>query len=405
MRNFTLFLILFISYYTFDNSIRAQNFKITGKIISNADIKTGADQTEKYLPLIKNKSIAIVGNQTSLINNIHLVDSLLKLNINIKKVFCPEHGFRGEAEAGANIENSTDKRSGLPVISLYGKNKKPKSEDLKEIDLIIYDIQDVGARFYTYISTLHYVMEACAENNKELIILDRPNPNGNYVDGPVLNKKFASFVGMHEVPIVHGMTVGEYAMMINGENWLTKGLKCKLNVISVKNYDHSNFYILPVKPSPNLNNMNAIYLYPSLCLFEGTVVSVGRGTNLPFLLLGHPLLENADTSFTPHSIPGMSQEPPYKNQICYGYNLGEFATSILRTDEKLNLFWLIDLYNRLSTKTKFFNDFFDKLAGNDELRKQIITGKSEEEIRKSWTNDLLKFKKIRKKYLLYPDFE
>ena len=383
----------------------SQNYKIDGKIITAKDIKTGADQTEVYLPLLKNKQIGIVSNQTSLIGKMHLIDSLLSLKINIKKVFCPEHGFRGDSEAGAKIENNIDSKTNLPIISLYGKNKKPGKADLNGLDIVIFDIQDVGVRFYTYISTLHYVMEACAENNIQLIVFDRPNPNGYYVDGPVLDPKFSSFVGMHKVPIVHGMTIGEYAEMINGEKYLSNQLKCNLKVVKVLNYSHKDYYILNVKPSPNLTNMNAVYLYPSLCLFEGTVMSIGRGTSKPFQIIGHPLLENTDYSFTPASIKGMSENPPYKGEICNGYDLSEFSTAILRSEAKLNLFWLIDTYKRLFNKTKFFNDFFDKLAGNDLLRKQIIEGKSEEEIKSSWETDLKVFKDIRKKYLLYPDFE
>lgn len=397
--------LLIIFYLLFIPIVNAQDYKILGKIISKSDIKTGAEQIEQYLSYIQNKKVAVVGNQTSYINKTHLVDSLLKLNISVKKVFSPEHGFRGENEAGAKIDNSFDLKTNLPVISLYGKKMKPTKEDLNGIDIVLFDIQDVGVRFYTYISTLHYIMEACSENNIQLIVLDRPNPNGYYIDGPVLKTKFTSFVGLHPVPIVYGMTIGEYALMINGEKWLSKGIKCNLKVISVFNYNHSNYYLLPIKPSPNLINMNAVYLYPSLCLFEGTVVSVGRGTKKPFQCVGHPLLDKADISFKPESIPGMSENPPFKDQVCYGYELSEYAVSILRADAKLNLFWLMDLYKRLSEKTVFFNDFFDKLAGNDELRKQIITGKTEDEIRKSWEEDVAKFKKIRKKYLLYVDFE
>lgn len=397
---YIFFFLLFSDFYA-----NSQDYKVDGKLITSKDIKTGADQLEVYLPVLQHKNIAIVANQTSVINKTHLVDSLLSLRLKLNKVFCPEHGFRGDAEAGAKIENKIDTKTGLPIISLYGENKKPKKEDLKGLDVVIFDIQDVGVRFYTYISTLHYVMEACAENNILLLILDRPNPNGYYIDGPVLNPKFTSFVGMHAVPVVHGLTIGEYAMMINGEKWLQNQINCKLNVIKVRNYKHSDYYILPIKPSPNLTNMNAVYLYPSLCFFEGTVVSIGRGTNTPFQIVGHPLFENTDYNFTPVSIKGMSENPPYKNQICYGYDLSEFSVSIIRSEAKLNLFWLIDSYKRLSAKTKFFNDFFDKLAGNDLLRKQIIEGKSEDEIRKTWEIDLKKFKEIRKKYLLYADFE
>lgn len=400
-----IYIYIFFFLFFSDFYANSQDYKVDGKLITSKDIKTGADQLEVYLPVLQHKNIAIVANQTSVINKTHLVDSLLSLRLKLNKVFCPEHGFRGDAEAGAKIENKIDTKTGLPIISLYGENKKPKKEDLKGLDVVIFDIQDVGVRFYTYISTLHYVMEACAENNILLLILDRPNPNGYYIDGPVLNPKFISFVGMHAVPVVHGLTIGEYAMMINGEKWLPNQINCKLNVIKVRNYKHSDYYILPIKPSPNLTNMNAVYLYPSLCFFEGTVVSIGRGTNTPFQIVGHPLFENTDYNFTPVSIKGMSENPPYKNQICYGYDLSEFSVSIIRSEAKLNLFWLIDSYKRLSAKTKFFNDFFDKLAGNDLLKKQIIEGKSEDEIRKTWEIDLKKFKEIRKKYLLYADFE
>lgn len=386
-------------------SCKSQEFKIAYKSMQNSTIQTASEQTEKYLPLLKNKQIAIVANPTSMIGNTHLVDSLLSLGLQIKKVFSPEHGFRGEQEAGESVQNLVDSKTKLPLISLYGDNKKPKLSDLQGIDLIVFDIQDVGARFYTYISTLHYVMEACAESNITLLILDRPNPNGYYMDGPVLEKKFASFVGLHPIPIVHGMTIAEYASMINGEKWLKKGIQCKLQIIKVKNYNHNYYYVLPIKPSPNLITMSAIYLYPSLCLFEGTTVSVGRGTMKPFQLLGHPNLDSTNFSYTPKTIKGMSAEPPYKNIKCFGYELSEYSTNILKIEKKINLFWLIDLYKRLSPKGEFFTPFFDKLAGNDELRKQIIAGKTEEEIRQSWQADLKKFKQIRKKYLLYIDFE
>ena len=385
--------------------VRAQDDTAAHKMIRNTSIQTAAEQTGKYLPLLMNKNIAVVANPTSMIGNTHLVDSLLSLGIQIKKVFCPEHGFRGDQEAGETVLNIIDKKTNLPVISLYGNNKKPKPADLVGIDMVIFDIQDVGARFYTYISTLHYVMEACAENNVELLVLDRPNPNGYYVDGPVLDMKFSSFVGMHPVPIVHGMTIAEYALMINGEKWLKNGIQCKLKTITLNHYNHTDYFNLPIKPSPNLLNMSAVYLYPTLCLFEGTVVSVGRGTMKPFQILGHPKLESENYSFTPMAIKGMSADPPYKHQKCFGYDLSDYSLSILKNEKKLNLFWLLDLYQRLSSKGEFFTPFFDKLAGTDVLRKQIIAGKKEEEIRQSWQEDLIQFKKIRKKYLLYGDFE
>jgi len=399
-----LILIILIIFLNVIN-IMAQEDITSNKIILSSDIKTGSEQTERYLPWIKGKNVAIVANQSTTIHNTNLVDSLLSLGINIKKVFCPEHGFRGEAEAGETIKNKIDTKTGLNVISLYGDNKKPKAEDLKGIDIVIFDVQDVGARFFTYISTMHYVMEACAENNVEFIVLDRPNPNGYFIDGPVLEPKFTSFVGMHPVPIIHGMTIAEYATMINDEGWLKNGIKCKLKYVTVFNYNHAYLYILPVKPSPNLLNMNAVYLYPSLCLFEGTVVSVGRGTNTPFQIVGNPQLENTDFEFTPHSIQGMAKDPLYTNIVCHGYNLTEYSVNILRNEKKMNLFWIMDFYKRLKNKGTFFTPFFDKLAGTDKLRNQIIEGVSEDDIRKSWQPALNKFKLMRKKYLLYPDFE
>lgn len=373
------------------------------KVIYPKDIKTGADQTEFYLPLLVNKSVGVVTNQTGTIGKTHIVDSLLKLNINIEKVFSPEHGFRGQASAGEHVNSGIDQQTGLAIISLYGSHKKPTATDLADIDIVLFDIQDVGARFYTYISTLHYLMEACAENNKELIVLDRPNPNGHYVDGPILKPEFSSFVGLDPIPIVHGMTVGEYAMMLNGEKWLKNGEQCNLTVIAIKNYSHDMLYQIPVSPSPNLPNMAAIYLYPSLCLFEGTVMSIGRGTNSPFQLYGHPDLTEYDTTFKPVSIAGKAPHPKYENQLCQGYYLSGFAESFIPNMGQLYLFWLVDSYTNLKDKTDFFQPFFDTLAGTDQLRKQIESGKTIKEIKDSWQEGLDNFKKIRKKYLLYPD--
>ncbi len=395
---------LILSIVIICNKIYSQE-AVLHRVVTQSEIQNGADKTHKYLSLIKGKSVAIVANQTSLIGKTHLVDSLLKLKINIVKIFCPEHGFRGESEAGEYINSSIDNKTGLKVISLYGKNKKPSPADIKNVDIMIFDLQDVGVRFYTFISTLHYVMEACAENNIPLVILDRPNPLGYYVDGPVLDMKYSSFVGMHPVPIVHGMTIAEYAQMINGEGWLKNKINCKLHIICVLNYNHTYYYILPIKPSPNLVNMNGIYLYPSLCLFEGTVVSIGRGTIKPFQVIGHPQLDGTDYSFIPKPMKGMSENPLHANQVCYGYDLSEYAVTFQRFEKQINIFWLIDLYKRLSSKIEFFNNFFDKLAGSDNLRKQIIAGKSESEIRENWKLDIKKFKEIRKKYLLYIDFE
>ena len=361
--------------------------------INAQNLTLGAERTNAYLPLLVGKNIAIAGNQTSMINNTHLVDSLLSLKINVVKVFSPEHGFRGQADAGAKIEDGLDEKTGIPIISLYGKNKKPQSEELKAIDIIIFDIQDVGARFYTYISTLHYIMEAAAENSIKVILLDRPNPNGHYVDGPIREKDFESFVGMHPVPIVHGMTIGEYAKMIIGQNWISK--KCDLTVIEMKNYTHDMHYDLPVKPSPNLPNSRSVNLYPSLCLFEGTNISIGRGTNYPFQHFGAPYLES-DYSFTPKSGEG-SKSPKHENQKCFGTDL-RFQDNYLT---KINLNWLISIYNKYPEKERFFNNFFDKLAGTDKLRLQIIEGKTSQEIKLSWQENLNNFKKIREKYLIY----
>lgn len=366
-------------------------------------MKTGAEQTGKYFPFIKGKNIVVVAHPASMIKDKHLVDTLLKAGIKVKKVFAPEHGFRGDAEAGERIKNNIDAQTRLPVISLYGNHFKPKPEDLKDVDAVLFDLQDVGVRFYTYLSTLHYVMEACAENKKQLIVLDRPNPNGHYVDGPVLEPKYKSFSGMHPVPIVYGMTIGEYAQMLNGEGWLAGGVKCNLKVIPVENYSHRDLYQLPVKPSPNLPNMSSVYLYPSLCLFEGTMVSVGRGTDKPFQQFGYPQLKGSTHVFTPVSIKGMSEEPLYKEQLCYGYDVSRYGEVYIKYTRQLHLFWLINLYKRCESKEKFFNDYFDFLAGNETLRKQIISGMEEEEIRKTWQEGLKKFKEIRKKYLLYAE--
>jgi uncharacterized protein YbbC (DUF1343 family) len=371
------------------------------------ELLTGAERTDMYLPMLEGKRLGIVANQTSVIGSTHLVDSLMSIGGRgtvIRKVFCPEHGFRGEAEAGGIIDNGMDAGTGLPVISLYGRNRKPSAGSLEDLDAIVFDIQDVGARFYTYISTLFYVMQACAENDRELILLDRPNPNGFYVDGPVLDTTYRSFVGMHEVPVVYGMTIGEYAMMINGEGWLGKNLYCDLVVIPCLAYDHSMKYILPVSPSPNLPNMNAIYLYPSTCFFEGTVISEGRGTDFPFEVFGHPDLENAYFAFTPESIHGKSENPKLKGETCLGMDLRYLRNSKER-DRRINLSWLLFAYENFPEKEAFFIPYFEKLAGTAQLRQQIMDGMTGDDIRSSWTEGIAAFKKIRKKYLLYPDFE
>jgi uncharacterized protein YbbC (DUF1343 family) len=367
-------------------------------------IKTGADQTDLYINYLKGRNIGMVVNPTSIIskNKTVLVDSLLKRGISIKKIYGPEHGFRGNASDGATVSNDVDTRTGIPVVSLYGGKLKPTPADLKGINLMIFDIQDVGARFYTYISTLHYVMEACAENNIELMILDRPNPNGFYVDGPVLDTAFKSFVGMHPIPVVHGMTIAEYAQMINGEGWLKNRVKCKLKVIKVANYSHDLPYTLPVNPSPNLNSAQSILLYPGICFFEGTTLSLGRGTQFPFQVVGHPALKGKyDFSFTPVSIPGMSDNPPQKNVECFGTDFRNYNTNALRKSKQLNLSWLLAFYQNFPNKSQFFIAYFTQLAGTNQLRKQIEAGLNEEQIRQSWEPALSKFKLTREKYLLY----
>ena len=368
-------------------------------------LRTGADQTELYFDRIKqSKGIAVVANQTSVVAGVHLVDTLISAGIPLIKVFAPEHGFRGEAEAGAYIKSATDPKTGLPIVSLYGSKKKPAADDLQDIDVVVFDIQDVGARFYTYISTLAYIMEACAEQNITLLILDRPNPHGYYVDGPILDPAFTSFVGMHQIPIVHGMTIAEYARMLNGEGWLKNGVQCKLEWVKVEGYNHNTRYQLPIYPSPNLPDMESVYLYPSLCLFEGTIISVGRGTDLPFRIIGHPEYAGGDFEFTPRAIPGVSENPPYKGIKCKGLNLSEYAADI-QNKGGLRLEWLIEMHRSLGKDPKFFSNFFDKLAGTAELKNQINAGKSETQIIESWQPGLNKFKIMRKQYLLYEDFE
>lgn len=368
-------------------------------------IKTGAAQTNLYVDFLKDKKIGIVANQTSVINNnkngfTHLVDSLLNLNITVDKVFAPEHGFRGKADAGELIKNGKDKKTGLPIISLYGKNKKPSATQLENLDIVVFDIQDVGARFYTYISTLHYVMEACAEQNIPFIVLDRPNPNAHYIDGPVLEKEHKSFVGMHPVPVVYGMTIGEYAQMINGENWLKNKVKCNLTVIPIKNYSHETTYNLPIKPSPNLPNSKSINLYPSLCFFEGTPISVGRGTNMQFQIFGHPEFDSKKFhfSFTPQPNEG-AKYPKHENKTCFGSDLRD-----VKTLNQLNLSWLISsykIYRKTNSKKPFFNTFFTKLAGTEKLQQQIEAGLSTRKIKETWEKDLQDFIQLRSQYLIY----
>ncbi|EOZ98350.1 hypothetical protein A33Q_1004 [Indibacter alkaliphilus LW1] len=363
------------------------------------EILPAADQPEKYLHLLEGKRVGLVVNQTAILtsqNNMHLVDFLMMEGVNVVKVFVPEHGFRGDADAGEVVNSEIDKSTGLPIVSLYGDNKKPSAQTLSDIDILIYDLQDVGVRFYTYISTMHYVMESCAENKMPLLIFDRPNPNGDYIDGPVLKKGYESFVGMHPIPVVHGLTVGELAKMINGEGWLKNKVKADIEIISVQNWNHSQQYSLPVKPSPNLPNDVSIRLYPSLCYFEGTDVSLGRGTYFPFQVYGYPDPKFGEFTFTPVSIEGMSKNPPQKDKKCFGVDLRD-----TNLDHRFTLEHLLRAYHLSGKKEKFFNNFFDKLAGTDQLRKDILAGKTEEQIRASWQNDLEAYKNVREKYLMY----
>jgi uncharacterized protein YbbC (DUF1343 family) len=405
MQRYTFFKIitLLLIFCFFSVLINAQ---ITAKSdftpITSKDVKVGAEHTEQYLPLLEGKRVAVVANQTSLVKNKLLVDTLLSLGVKVIKIFAPEHGYYSDEDAGATVKNAKIPKLSVTIVSLYGKHLKPTATDLNDVDVVIYDIQDVGVRFFTYISTLHLVMEACAENNKSLIVLDRPDPNGYYVDGPVLDTACKSFSGMDPVPIVYGMTPAEYAKMLNGEKWLGKDNQCNLTCIAVTGYTHKNYYELPVKPSPNLPTMASVYLYPSLALFEGTVISVGRGTEKPFEVIGNPLLKSS-FSFTPTSRPG-AQTPMYEGQKCYGYDLSTFGGVMIQNYQKLYLFWLKGTYKDYPDKDKFFVPYFRNLAGTKLLQKQIEQGLSEEEIRKTWEPGINAFMKIRSRYLLYPDF-
>lgn len=420
MHFFSRLLLLIASFFYLSNCQAQvpQSLKLEEILLSNT-VLTGADNHKSYLPLLKNRKIGILTNQTGTVKDItilsessvedeltiqtfeskielkHVVDFLIENEVNVQKIFAPEHGFRGTADAGELIKDGKDSKTGLPIISLYGNNKKPSPEQLSGIDVMLFDLQDVGARFYTYISSLHYLMEACAENNIPLIVLDRPNPNGNIVDGPTLEMENKSFVGMHPIPVLHGMTIGEYAKMINGEKWLNNGIQCDLTVIECLNYDRNKPYSLPVKPSPNLPNDKSINLYASLCFFEGTNVSVGRGTDKQFQIFGSPFLKNMDYSFTPKPNLG-AKDPLHNGKVCYGRDLSE-----VENVNRLELKWLIEAYQNTPDKTKFFNNFFIKLAGTSKLQQQIEQGLNEVEIRKSWEKDLEAFRKTRDKYLIY----
>lgn len=371
-----------------------------GLSIALQAIQPGIADISSYSSLWKGKKVGLVANQTSVVDGMHSLDFLRSHGVDVVRVFCPEHGFRGQADAGEKVDTEKDGVTGLTIVSLYGKKKKPSAEDLKGIDLMIFDIQDVGVRFYTYISTLHYVMEACAENQIPVCVADRPNPNAFYVDGPVLDMKYRSFVGMHPVPIVYGMTIGEYAQMINGEEWLKDGVSCRLIVLPCRNWQREQVFDLPVKPSPNLPDRVSVMLYPSVCLFEGTIVSEGRGTDTPFQVFGHPDLKGMPYVFVPRSIPGMSKNPKCLGKKCYGMDLRNLYDEV-KKDKRLRLDWLLAAYRCYQGEAPFFTSFFENLVGTDQVRKAIIAGVPEEEIRSSWQADLERFKQIRKKYLLY----
>ena len=386
-------LLVFLTYSTF--------------LFSQNKVIVGAERSELYLNALLGKRVGLVANQTSKVKKEHLVDVLLNEGVNVIKVFSPEHGFRGKSDAGEKVKDEIDLQTGLPIYSLYGKSKrKPSKEILKDIDIIVFDLQDVGVRFYTYISSLHYVMEACAENNVQLIVLDRPNPNGFYVDGPILDLKFRSFVGMHPVPVVHGMTIGEYAKMINGEKWLNNMILCSLEIIPCLNYNHNTRYVLPIPPSPNLPNMRSVYLYPSLCFFEGTNISIGRGTNFPFQVFGAPYFKKKEFSFTPMATFG-SKNPKYKSVTCYGSDLRNISLDTLKNTKKLNLNWLVDSYKISNESVDFFNknNFFYLLSGTDKLMNLVKGGATPKHIYETYQKELNDFKTLRKNYLIYDDFE
>lgn len=384
--------------------------KATEHKIAPAKIRTGAEQTENYVPYLRNKRVGMVVNPTSIIEKQTVVDSLLTLGVRITKIFGPEHGFRGDASAGISVDDAVDAKTGIKAVSLYGKHERPTTADLADLDIIVFDVQDVGVRFYTYINTLQHVMEACAENNKEVMILDRPNPNGFYIDGPILDPKLVSGIGLQPIPVVHGLTIAEYAQMLNGEGWLRGRVKCKLKIVKVANYNHDMPYELPVKPSPNLNTQQSILLYPTTCLFEGTYLNHGRGTMFPFMVLGAPALKGKYSfSFTPKGIKGMAETPLYKDSVCYGLDLRNYDVANIRKEKALHLQWVIELYQAYPNKADFFNyklskqmNNIDKLIGVSNFKDQIAAGKTEKEIRASWEPGLSKYKTMRKKYLLYP---
>ena len=394
MRNIVRFGMAVLVLLTMTHKAQSQQLRL----ISKEQYVCGAQETDNYLHLLEGRNVGVVANQTSLIGETHLVDSLVSLGINVKRIFTPEHGFRGTADAGAKVTNGKDEKTGIEIASLYGKTKKPTPEMLRDIDVMLFYLQDVGVRFYTYISTLTYVMEACAEQDIHVVVLDCPNPNGFYIDGPVLKPEHKSFVGMHPVPVVYGMTIGEYGKMVSGEGWLKDGVHCELTVVSIPGYDRNAIYELPVRPSPNLPNWESVYLYPTLCFFEGTIVSVGRGTDKPFQIYGHPAMRG-DYTFTPESKSGASK-PLLEGQLCHGFDLTEFAHDYAINPAQLYLEWLIDAYHQLNGKA-FFTNYFHLLSGDSQLQRDIENEKNAEEIRASWVSDLEKFKAVREKYLIY----
>ncbi len=396
MRKFVLFLFLIVTISHCSSQEKGNDAKT---------IITGAEQTPVYLPLLKDRKVGLVINQSSIIKNRSLLDSLLSLGINVSVIFSPEHGFEGKGDPGEYIHDNQEGKSGIQIISLYSKKRKPADEDLNGLDIIVFDIQDVGVRFYTYISTLQYVMEACAENNLPLLVLDRPNPNGFYIDGPVLEPEYQSFLGMQPIPLVYGLTIGELANMINNEGWMKNSVQCKLEVIKCKNYTHSSHYHLPVDPSPNLRSMEAIYLYPTTGLFIGTEMSIGHGTDFPYLTVGHPGFADKSFSFIPHPNPG-ARNPKYNSQTCFGIDLmNHYARDSIKNMKRIDIGLIQQVYNQMNGSRTFFNQSFNYHAGNAALKEQFIKGLSSEEIRASWEPELTEYKKIRKKYLLYPDFE
>lgn len=408
MKSNYILLLLIITFFSISCTSPTVIEKKTDTVKSTKII-TGADQTELYIKLLENKRVAVLANPTTIIGQTHLVDSLMSRGINIIKAFGPEHGFRGNASNGTKVTDERDPATGISIISLYGSKRKPSAADLADVDVMIFDIQDVGCRFYTYINVLRDVMEGCAENNKELLILDRPNPNGYVVDGPILDMRLKSGIGQFPIPITHGMTIAEFAQMINGEGWLTNKMTCKLKIVPVANYTHDMPYTLPVKPSPNLNTQQSILLYPSMCLFEGAILNYGRGTQFPFTVLGSPLFKDKFSfSFTPLSIPGMSESPLHMNQLCYGIDLRNYDVKTLRKSKRINIQWMIDMYQAYPEKDRFFDRSFSKqignidfLAGVSEFKEQIKAGKSAKEIQESWEPGLSNYKEMRKKYLLY----